>query len=76
MTYEEALRQSKSAGAAHATDPALMASFCESTVQTLCGAVAPQLVWAGAQARGMSTTDLAVMCANRPQEVADLQWAA
>ncbi|MEG9551408.1 hypothetical protein V5N34_25395 [Streptomyces baarnensis] len=76
MTYDEALKNSKNVGAAHATDPALMASFCESTVQTLCGAVSPQLVWTGAQARGMSTTDLAAMCASSPQEVADLQWAS
>ncbi|MFF9922597.1 hypothetical protein ACF1HG_34350 [Streptomyces globisporus] len=76
MTYEEALQQSKSAGAAHATDPALMATFCEGALQTLCGAVSPKLVWTGAQARGMSTTDLAAMCASSPQEVADLQWVA
>ncbi|MEW2071582.1 hypothetical protein [Streptomyces sp. NPDC007346] len=76
MTYEEALKDSKKAGAAHAADPALMASFCEGTLQLLCGAVSPRLVWAGAQVRGMSTTDLAAMCASRPHEVADLQWAA
>ncbi|MFF4249464.1 hypothetical protein ACFYY2_34120 [Streptomyces sp. NPDC001822] len=76
MTYEEALETSKQAGAAHAADPALMASFCAGPLQTLCGAVSPRLVWAGAQALGMTTPDLAAMCADRPQEVADLQWAA
>ncbi len=76
MTYEEALKNSKTAGVAHAADPALMASFCAGALQTLCGAVSPRLVWNGAQARGMSTADLAAMCATNPQEVVGLQWAA
>lgn len=76
MTYEEALKASTQVGVAHADDPALMASFCKGVLQTLCGAVSPRLVWAGAQARGMTTADLAAMCADRPLEVASLQWAA
>ncbi|MFJ8563069.1 hypothetical protein ACIRD0_37550 [Streptomyces microflavus] len=74
MTYEEALKASES-GVAHAADHAFMASFCAGTLQTLCGAVSPKLVWEGAQARGLSTTELAEMCSTRPHEVAGLQWA-
>jgi hypothetical protein len=69
--YRQALAQGREAGAAHATDPQLMAMFCENTLQILAGAVSPQLVWAGAQARGMTTTQLLKACNDRDYQTLD-----
>lgn len=74
MTYEEALAESRTAGASTASDPALMAMFCDGPLQTLVGAVSPKLVWEGAQRRKMTTQDLAKLCSKHPKAVADLMW--
>lgn len=73
MTYEEALKEAKKVGAARASDAGLMALFCDANLQLLVGAVSPQLVWEGAQKRGMTTRDLATLCKD-PLAVDDLQW--
>jgi hypothetical protein len=74
MTYEQAKAAGRKAGAAHATDPELMAMFCESSLQILVGAVSPKLVWEGAQAKGLTTRDLAKLAHEGWRGVDDLQW--
>jgi hypothetical protein len=74
MTYEEALEEARTTGASRASDPALMAMFCDANLQILVGAVAPKLVWEGAQAREMTTQDLAQLCSKNPLEVHELMW--
>lgn len=74
-TYQEALREARTVGAAHASDAAEMALFCAGPLQTLAGAVAPRPVWEGAQKRGLTTDQLAAMCLRDATAVAELQWA-
>lgn len=74
MTYEDALAAAKEIGARRAPDPQLMALFCDANLQTLVGAVSPQLVWEGAQKRGLSTKQLAALCATDVMAVSDLMW--
>ncbi|MFI0901804.1 hypothetical protein [Streptomyces sp. NPDC020983] len=73
-TYEEALAAAKKAGTARADDAPLMASFCAGPLQTLVGAVAPKLVWEGAQRKGMTTAELAALCNADPAAVSELMW--
>lgn len=74
-TYQEALREARTVGAGHASDPVEMALFCAGPLQLLAGAVAPRLVWEGAQTRGLTTDQLAAMCLRDVGAVAELQWA-
>jgi hypothetical protein len=73
--YQEALRRAKTQGLGQCDDAAVMASFCQSTLQLLVGAVSPQLVWQGAQAKGLSALELAAMANRGVAEIDDLQWA-
>lgn len=70
-----ALVAGDAAGMAHATDPELMAHFCEYDLPYLVGAVAPRLVWEGARKAAMSTRDLARLAAENPMAVHDLMWS-
>lgn len=71
--YRHALAVYEAKGAAHAPDDALMAGFCEYDVPHLVGAVAPQLVWEGAQKQGLTTRQLATLCQHDVMAVDDLQ---
>ncbi|WP_301123989.1 hypothetical protein [Mycolicibacterium fortuitum] len=53
-TYEQALAAARRVGAAHADDAGQIAGLCDSTVQILCGAVAPRLVYDAAMKKGLS----------------------
>lgn len=74
MTFEEALAEAKRAGISRCSDPALMASFCQADIQLLVGTASPKLVWAGAMSRGLTSLQLAQLCATDPKAVADLIW--
>lgn len=74
MTYTEALAEAAKTGADHATDASLMALFCKGPLQTLVGAVSPQLVWEGAQKKGLTTSELGTLCLGDVMVVSDLQW--
>lgn len=74
-TYAAALAAAKRVGASRADDAGLMALFCESSLQLLCGAVSPQLVWEGAQLKRMTAKELMAM-AQDPHAIDDLQWAS
>jgi hypothetical protein len=74
MTYDDALAELDALGAARASDPAIMAGFCDSALQIAVGAVSPRLVWEGAQSRGMTALELAALCGTDPGAVADLMW--
>jgi len=71
--YQEALARYRASGASKADDAAMMAAFCEFDLQTLVGAVSPTLVWEGAQAKGLSTKDLAHL-AKDPTAISELMW--
>lgn len=73
-SYEEALKAVKVTGASNASDAQVMALFCEGLLQTLCGAVAPSLVWQGAQAKGLTTAELAALAYSNPAAVEELMW--
>jgi hypothetical protein len=51
-----------------------MALFCEYDVQIVVGAVAPKLVWEGAQRRGMTARELARLAGTDPIAVGELMW--
>ncbi|MEU9405793.1 hypothetical protein AB0E08_08810 [Streptomyces sp. NPDC048281] len=72
--YEKTLAAARKAGASHAGDAGVMALFCADTLQILLGALSPELVWEGAQRRGLSAAALVSLCASDPQAVCDLQW--
>lgn len=72
--YEKTLAAARKTGARHADDAGLMALFCADTLQHVAGAVSPQLVWEGAQRRGLSTADLVSLCNKDALAVSDLQW--
>jgi len=73
-SYEAALAAGKRIGARRADDAALMALFCEGPLQTLVGAVSPELVWDGAQRRGLTTRELGTLANSDVMAVSDLQW--
>ncbi|NUS82694.1 MAG: hypothetical protein HOY75_08070 [Streptomyces sp.] len=73
-TYQAALDAGHEIGARRADDNALMALFCAGPLQTLVGAVSPELVWDGAQAKNLTTRDLATLANSDALAVSDLQW--
>ncbi|MEU6054217.1 hypothetical protein ABZ829_27825 [Streptomyces xanthochromogenes] len=73
-TWEQALAEAKERGTARCSAPALMASLCAGPLQTMVGAVAPQLVWEGAQKSGMTAKELLHLCSTDPLAVSDLMW--
>ncbi|MGW2863297.1 hypothetical protein [Streptomyces sp. NPDC001205] len=74
MTWQQALAEAKKRGVARCSDPALMASLCEGPLQTLVGAVAPHLVWEGAQKSSMTSKELLHLCRTDPIAVGELMW--
>lgn len=74
-SYEAALAAGQRIGASHADDNALMALFCAGPLQILVGAVSPELVWDGAQAKNLTTRELATLANSDVMAVSDLQWA-
>lgn len=73
-TYQEALKTAAETGIKHATDAQFMATFCAASIQILCGAVSPQLVWEGAQKKGLTTKELAELASTDPAAVEELMW--
>lgn len=73
-SYEAALTAGREIGASRADDNALMALFCEGPLQTLVGAVSPELVWDGAQRKGLTTRQLGALANSDVMAVSDLQW--
>jgi len=73
--YREALAAAKKTGVSHCTDAQLMAIFCESSIQILCGAVSPELMWDGAQKMELTTFELAQLAKTDPRAAADLMWS-
>lgn len=73
-TYEATLKAAREVGASNATEPQLMALYCEGPLQILGGAVSPKLVWQGAQAKGMTTIELGKLAVTDPLAVSELMW--
>lgn len=75
-TYQAALAATKTAtaGTMQLTDPQHMALFLDSSAQILLGAVSPQLVWEGAQKKGLSTRQLTELIHRDPDAARDLMW--
>jgi len=74
-SYRDALAAAKKAGSANAADEGVMAQFCATSLQTLVGAASPQLVWEGAQKKGMTARELAALANRNPNAVHDLMWS-
>jgi hypothetical protein len=74
MTYQEALAEAARIGTSRCTDPALMATICEEVFPITVGAIAPQLVWEGAQKQGLTTKQLVDLAAKDVFAVSDLMW--
>ena len=72
--YREALNAVGKVGVSRASDEQLMALFCDTSIQITCGAVSPQLVWEGAQKKGLTTNELVKLAHTDPGAVADLMW--
>jgi hypothetical protein len=72
--YAAALKVCRAKGAVHAPNDALMAGLCQDVIQTLVGAVSPQLVWEGAIKKGLTAKELLNLCHTDFMAVDDLQW--
>jgi len=75
VTYGKALARARADGAAHCDDAALMAGLLAGACTILIGPGAnPRLVWKGAQAKGMTTRQLAELIHEDPVKAADLMF--
>ena len=74
LTYAQALAEVEEVGTSHASDPAVMAQFCQANIHILIGAVSPQLVWEGAQKKGLTFLEFGRLCGGDPMAVEALQW--
>ena len=72
--YRDALKRAKRDGVGRCDDAAAMASFCEHSIQAVLGAVGPQLIWEGAQKKGLTFLELGKLCSSNPAAVEELQW--
>jgi len=72
--YTDALAEAYKSGISACSDAAHMASFCRSSIQILCGALSPQLVWEGAQKRGLTTAQLVRLISEDQRAVEELMW--
>jgi hypothetical protein len=72
--YDKALAEAERVGTKHASDRAVMAQFCQANIHHLIGAVSPQLVWEGAQKKGLTFLEFGRLCSRDPMAVEALQW--
>ncbi|MFD4196746.1 hypothetical protein [Amycolatopsis thermoflava] len=73
-SYHDALAAANKVGSAKATDAGTMAQFCATSLQTLVGAASPELVWQGAQKKGMTMAELVALATEDPAAVHELMW--
>lgn len=73
-SYKDALAAANKAGSTNATDEGIMAQFCATALQQLVGAASPQLVWEGAQKKGMTAAELVKLANDKPNDVHELMW--
>ena len=74
--YAKALIAGAKVGRANATDAQAMAMYCEDIMQLMVGAFSPRLVWEGARKAGLTTLELAGLCARKElRAIDDLQWS-
>lgn len=73
-SYHDALAAANKVGSANATDAGVMAPFCATSLQTLVGAASAELVWDGAQKKGMTALELVKLATNNPAAVHELMW--
>jgi hypothetical protein len=71
--YQEAVKRGRKTGASNAATAEVLALFCYGPLQTLVGAVSPELMWAGAMAKQLTVLEFGRLCAN-PMKAAELQW--
>lgn len=72
--YDDALAAANKVGLARATDAGVMAQFCATALMQLVGAASPQLVWEGAQKKGMGARELVELATHNPAAVHELMW--
>lgn len=74
MTWEQALAEAERIGTSRCSDAAVMAQFCQGSIHILIGAVSPQLVWEGAQKKGLTFLEFGRLCGGDRRAVEALQW--
>lgn len=72
--YADALERERKQGSGACDDAAAMAGYCRNILQIMVGAASPQLVWEGAQAKGMTLLELARLAGDDPLAVHELMW--
>lgn len=72
--YKKALAAARRNRSANLSDDAAMALYCDSALQAMVGAASPELVWVGAQKKGMTTPELMTLAKNDPAAVHELMW--
>lgn len=73
-SYETALKNGKAKGASGCSDAEALALFLESSIQLLCGAVSPKLVWEGAMKKGLSLREVGALASSNSRAIEDLMW--
>jgi len=73
MTYEAALKSGRKVGAANCNETEFLAMIC-SGLQLTCGAVSPELVFEGAQKKGLKAKDIAKLVHDNPAAIEELMW--
>lgn len=73
-SYKATLAAADKVGSACATDAGVMAQYCATTLQLMVGAASPELVWNGAQKKGMTALELARLAVEKPAAVHELMW--
>lgn len=73
-SYANALKEGKAKGAGVCSDSEALALFLESSIQILCGAVSPKLVWEGAMKKGLTLREVGVLANSNPRAIEDLMW--
>ena len=75
--YKDALKSGDRKGAVQMSDTEQMAWFCRDVLPVLCGAVGPvgpELVFDGAQAKGLTTLELNRLAVRDRAAIDDLMW--
>ncbi|MGW2223812.1 hypothetical protein [Streptomyces formicae] len=71
--YDKALAKAEEVGAKYADEAGKLVGLCE-VLPFVVGAVAPRLVWEGAQKKGMTARELCRLANQDPMAVEALMW--
>jgi len=72
--YQVALAAARTTPVAQQTDEQAMAALCADVLPFTLGAISPELIWNGAQAKHMTTKQLLELAQHDPHAATDLMW--